>query len=202
MHDLPQLARWIGIGVGVLALALIAYQYVLFRRRLPLTTREKLLTLAGIGLLPFLTLTISQSVAYERMQTVEFCRSCHVMEPHAADLRDPKSETLAARHAINHRVNPEKACYVCHSTYAMLGPVQDKIRGLRHLHAFYFKKGGREIKMYEPFENHTCLHCHGGAKQYEEHPAHAAVMEQIKAEEMSCLTCHGEAHPEAARKIP
>ncbi len=202
MHDLPQLARWTGLVVGVLALALIAYEYSLFRRRLPFTTREKLLALAGLGILPFLTLSISQSVAYERMQTVEFCRSCHVMEPYARDVHDRKADTLAARHAVNHRVSPEKACYVCHSTYAMLGPVQDKIRGLRHLHAFYFKKGGREIAMYEPFSNGTCLHCHGGAKQYEEHPAHTAVMEQIRDGEMSCLTCHGAAHPEEAKKIP
>lgn len=202
-QDLEFWARWSGLGVGVVALALVIWEIRRFRGRLPFSLREKLLALVGVVLLPGLTLTVAQGVAHERMKRTEFCRSCHTMEPFAADLADPQSVTLASRHVRNHRVDPAHACSVCHSTYAMLGPAKDKIRGLRHLYAFYFHKGKDDLALYEPYRNATCLTCHGGADSFERREEHRAVREQLTSEETSCLSCHDQgAHPAVARRRP
>ena len=200
MHDLISLARWTGIGFAVAGLALVGWQIVKLRRGEIMTAKDKLVWLLGLAIVPSFSLALAQGVAYEQMQRVEFCRSCHIMEPYAADLADAKSDTLASAHALNHRVDPARACYVCHSTYTLTGPLTDKLRGLHHVTAFYFGHSKEDIHVYEPFKNATCLHCHGGAKSFETHAAHLAVMDQIRSEEMSCLTCHSAPHPEAARK--
>lgn len=200
-QDLEFWARWGGLAVGAVSLALVVWEIRRFRARLPFSLREKLLALVGVALLPTLTLGVSQGVAYERMKRIEFCRSCHTMEPFAADLTDPHSRTLASRHVRNHRVDPEHACSICHSTYALLGPAKDKIRGLRHLYAFYFHRGHDDLALYEPYRNANCLRCHAGAESFEGREEHQAVMDQLKGEETSCLSCHDQgAHPAAARK--
>lgn len=196
------LARWTGLVLGLCSLGLIGFVYRLFRRRQPATLTEKLLVLGGLALLPAATLGVGNVVAMQTMEGIGFCGSCHVMTPFVRDLADPASTTLAAAHSLNHRVDPGEACYTCHHDYELFGTAVDKYHGLHHVWAYYVAKPKGPIHMYQPFKNATCLHCHGGAKSFESHPAHLAVMDQIHDESLSCLTCHGPMHPKDAGARP
>lgn len=199
MHQgvtLLDLVRWGALGFTVLSLALLGWEAVMIRRGVRRGLRERLFVLAAVLLLPFTTVALGQGVTVERMQEVQFCKSCHVMDPWVDSLKDPAAPTLAALHVQNRRVNPGTACYTCHADYSLVGPVLTKLHGLRHVYAFYIKRHKGLIRMFTPFQNATCLHCHGGARNFEEHPAHVAVLDQLHDESLSCLTCHAPAHPE------
>ena len=56
-----------------------------------------------------------------------------------------------------------------------------------------------EIKLYKPFNNRECLHCHLGARKFEESQRHQRVPNQLqlmKSGELSCLSsgCHEIVH--------
>src|SRR6185436_17586643 len=122
------LLRWAGVLLGLGALALIGLQIRLLQRGVQVALREKLLIMAGLALMPVSTLTIAQAVTLDHMHTVEFCRSCHVMQPFVDSFGATDNVTLAALHVQNHRVDPKTACYTCHTQYSLFGPVQVKIR--------------------------------------------------------------------------
>jgi hypothetical protein len=53
--------------------------------------------------------------------------------------------------------------------------------------------------LYEPFNNRECLHCHDGARKFEEQKAHNRQPEQLtdmKANRQSCTAsrCHDIVH--------
>jgi nitrate/TMAO reductase-like tetraheme cytochrome c subunit len=192
---LMELLRWAALALGVLSLALLGHEAIMVRRRVRRGLRERLLVFAGVALLPFSTVALGQGVTVERMQEVKFCQSCHIMHPWVEGLKDKENPTLSALHVQNRRVNPETACYTCHSDYSLVGPVLTKLRGLRHVYGNYILRHKGEIRMFTPFRNSTCLHCHGGARNFEEHAAHVGVLDQLKDESLTCLTCHGPAHP-------
>lgn len=204
MNPMPQgshleafdLLRWAGLFLGACSLGLIMLQVRLLRRGIAVALREKLLIYGGLAVLPLSTITIAQAVTLEHMHTVEFCQSCHVMQPFVDSLGATENVTLAALHVQNHRVEPKTACYTCHTQYSLFGPIQVKLKGMRHLVRYYTRKQGDPIKLYTPYPNANCLHCHGGARNFEEQAAHVPVMEQISSEEMSCLMCHSTVHPE------
>lgn len=198
MHEgvtLIDLVRWGALAFGALSLGLLGWEAVVVRRGVRRGLRERLFVAAAVLLLPFTTIAMGQGVTVERMQTVQFCRSCHLMHPWVDSLKDTEAPTLAALHSQNRRVNPETACYTCHSDYSLVGPVLTKLRGLRHVYGYYIKRHKGEIRIFTPFRNATCLHCHGGARNFEEHAAHVAVLDQLRDESLSCLTCHAPAHP-------
>jgi hypothetical protein len=85
--------------------------------------------------------------------------------------------------------------------YAMFGGMKAKIGGLRHIYVYYLGKPPQpaDIKLYEPYHNRECLHCHAGARSFEEdavHAADAALMASIKANHTSCISsgCHQTVH--------
>ena len=56
-----------------------------------------------------------------------------------------------------------------------------------------------DIKLYEPYNNRECLHCHDGGRKFLEHSAHHRApdsMDQIRANKLSCLSsrCHDTVH--------
>ena len=56
-----------------------------------------------------------------------------------------------------------------------------------------------DIKLHEPFNNRECLHCHQGARSFEEgatHNADPATLPGIKANTLSCVSsgCHDVVH--------
>lgn len=147
----------------------------------------------GIVVVPVLLSAVTSEVAFSRSKSLEFCASCHVMDGHVNDLKDPKSENLAAKHYQYRRINQDQ-CYTCHTDYDFLGPVNAKIGGMKHLVHFYLSKE-RPLKLYKPYKNARCLHCHEGAKSYLAAETHKDIFEQIKSEDTSCIDCHGPVHP-------
>lgn len=147
----------------------------------------------GLLALPALLSAVTAGVAFERSKTLEFCSSCHVMSPYAEGLRDPDSELLAAKHYQYRRINHNQ-CYTCHTDYNFLGPVSAKIKGMRHVAAYYLGSS-KPLALYKPFPNANCLQCHEGAKSFVKTAAHEPVLEQIRSDELKCVSCHGPVHP-------
>jgi hypothetical protein len=83
----------------------------------------------------------------------------------------------------------------------MYGDFNSKWRGLRHLYAEYVAGPPEPValKLYQPYHNRECLHCHQGARGFEEEAAHsrdAGMLTAIKSNQKSCLSsgCHDIAH--------
>lgn len=186
--------RDITIGLSVLLLVLLVATLVLYQGRL-LEPTAKCLLLLGVVVLPgFVSLTGGFTV-YKMGERAEFCGSCHpVMDPYINDLLDPKSETLAAIHNTN-RFIPEGQCYACHVTYGIYGTLKGKLNGLHHVWKFYTNTWQLPIKLYEPYANINCTHCHAGGKRFEEEVAHVGLADELKSGQESCVGCHTPAHP-------
>lgn len=190
-----------GIVVAVIAIAAVLAIMMAVR---PTMTRDR-----GGKILAFFALFILPAVAafsgswrhLERSKQTEFCLSCHTMSEHGRSLLIDDPSFLPAAHYQNNRVPRDQACYTCHKDYTMYGDFAAKWRGLRHVYAQYL--GNRpepaEIKLYTPYNNRECLHCHLGARSFEEASAHnreAGSLGAMKSNATSCLDskCHNFAH--------
>jgi hypothetical protein len=81
----------------------------------------------------------------------------------------------------------------------MFGGLRAKLHGLKHVYIHYLRTPPTTIKLYDPFNNRECLHCHLGARSFEEGPVHTAdpeLLPAVKANKISCLTsgCHDAVH--------
>jgi hypothetical protein len=65
---------------------------------------------------------------------------------------------------------------------------------MRHLWVNYFGTIPAKVELYEPFKNRECLHCHDGARTFEEDEFHVESRQEIASNETSCLECHPLAH--------
>jgi hypothetical protein len=77
--------------------------------------------------------------------------------------------------------------------------VLTKLRGLRHVYVQYLGTLATPIHLYSPYNNRECLHCHAGARSFQEgavHTADPSIMASIKSNQLSCLTsgCHDNVH--------
>src|ERR1700687_4728005 len=130
------------------------------------TTRGgKILAFVVLFILPVLCAAMGTSQHIENSKQTKFCLSCHIMEPYGKSLHIDDPSYLAAAHYQNHRVPADEACYTCHTDYAMFGTFTAKLGGLRHLYIYYLGNPPlpQDIKLYKPFNNRECLHCHLGA---------------------------------------
>jgi len=188
----------------ILLLSLIVLSAVLIgvlvaRPVVTATRGGKILAFFILFLLPSLSMTMGVSSELERSKSTEFCLSCHVMESHGRSLYVDDPGYLAAAHFQNHRVPADQACYTCHTNYAMFGGYRAKLNGLHHVYVQYFGKAQDPIRLYEPYNNRECLHCHLGARSFEEGVVHTAdpdLLPAVKANKVSCLSsgCHDVVH--------
>lgn len=185
-------AWWISIILCLVAITMIIIAGIRSRRH-PKQIPKGALFFA-IGLLPLSVLYFSDITILQSMKGEQFCNSCHVMQPFVIGLYDEESEGLAAQHVQNIRIR-ENTCYTCHSDYSILGGVQDKIRGLRHLLAYYVKDENERPELYEPYPNENCFSCHTETTSFMEIEDHADNIEELKTDDVSCLECHGPSHP-------
>ena len=135
----------------------------------------------------------------ERSKRTTFCLSCHVMEKYGKSLHVDDSEFIPAVHYQNNYVPRDEACYTCHTDYAMYGTIRSKVRGLRHIAVQYFGTIPDTIRLYTPYQNRECLHCHEGARKFLNVDAHRGepnFFADVKAGRRSCLEsgCHDVAH--------
>jgi len=161
----------------------------------------KVLAFFALFLFPSLALWTGFSEHMERATSTQFCLSCHVMADYGRSLYVDDKSYLPAAHFQNNRIPRDHACYTCHTDYTMFGTVKPKIRGVRHVLVQYFGTVPKpeDIRLYQPYNNRECLHCHAGARSYleaSEHHKTPDMLGQANANKLSCMAnnCHDIVH--------
>lgn len=181
------LAAFIAFNLGLIIVLRV-------RPEITAATGGKAVAFLALFVLPAMTFAGSTAHHLDKATTTEFCVSCHVMEPYGLSLEIDSLDHLPATHFQNNRVPPDRACYTCHTSYAMFGDLQAKLNGLRHVAINYLGTVSEPITLYQPYSNRECLHCHAGARTFEEHPFHVEIRSDLGRDEVSCLDCHAVVH--------
>jgi cytochrome c-type protein NapC len=173
--------------------------FSLLRTSMSATPGDKILAFLAFCVLPVLCGFWGLSDHLERSKQTAFCLSCHIMAPYGQSLYAADAVYIPAAHFQNHRIPAGEACYTCHTDYAMYGTLRVKLHGLRHVYVQYFGTPMQPIKLYDPYNNRECLHCHEGARSFE-NDTHTALLEQIKSNQLSCVSsgCHDTIHNAAS----
>jgi cytochrome c nitrite reductase small subunit len=161
----------------------------------------KIVAFIGIVLVPMAAMGLANYHTFEGVHEVAACARCHVMMPMVNDLKDSKSNTLAARHYKNQWIS-QNQCYGCHSDYGLSGNLEAKMEGFRHLARYTSRTYQEPIKMRGHFNNNNCLKCHQEMPKFEAVKSHQSVMALLTESSMSCLNCHGQAHPSREQRTP
>lgn len=175
------------VSLGIVSISTIAFY--------------KLMAFAALTAVPAASVFVAHYHTFYGVHELKSCGSCHVMRPMINDLRDQKSLTLAARHYRNGWI-PKDQCYECHSDYGLAGDLAAKAEGYRHLARYTSWTYKEPIQSRSHFNNQNCLKCHGGRQKFEAVSSHQTVSRFLEAGEMSCLNCHGMAHPSPADRTP
>jgi cytochrome c-type protein NapC len=186
----------IGILICQIALSIVLAAIFLIRPSVTTGAGWKILAFIGLCVLPALCIVGGMNTHMQRSEQTRFCISCHVMIPYGQSLYVDDPSHIPAQHFQNHRVPPDMACYSCHADYSIYGPLKDKMQGLKRIYMQYVSTPPNPITIPGGFQNAQCLHCHLGARSFEENPVHAAMMDALKSNQTSCLTsgCHDTAH--------
>jgi cytochrome c-type protein NapC len=174
---------------------------VVVRPAVTATRIGKILAFLVLFFLPIFCGVMGVSDEMNRSESTAFCLSCHTMDSWGKSLYIDDPNHIPAAHFQNHRVPPDMACYSCHTDYAMFGTLKVKLAGLRHVYIYYLgtPPAPENVKLYEPFNNRECLHCHLGARSFEEgatHNADPTTLPAIKSNALSCMSggCHNVTH--------
>lgn len=189
----PDTLSLVVLGASLALVALLVARPALMR------TREgKILGFAGLFLFPVVCGAVGFSMQMEHTKETKFCLSCHIMEPYGKSLLVDDSHYLPAAHYQNHRVPADEACYTCHTDYVLYGGIRAKWRGLRHVWVQYIGKppAPQDIRLYTAYNNRECLHCHLGARSFEESAVHSALRDNLVNNQISCVSigCHDTVH--------
>jgi cytochrome c-type protein NapC len=187
--------------LSLILFSIVVIGVLIFRPAITATKGGKMLAFVAMFCLPIFCGLLGVSREMGRSKSTAFCLSCHTMEDYGKSLYVDDPTHLPAAHFQNHRVPPDEACYSCHTSYAMFGGLKVKLYGLKHVAIYYLgtPPAPENIKLYEPYNNRECLHCHLGAKSFEEgatHNADPATLPAIKSNQLSCISsgCHDIAH--------
>jgi nitrate/TMAO reductase-like tetraheme cytochrome c subunit len=189
---MPLESAGIFILIAVTILLIVA---LILRPGLSDAVSGKILSFVALFILPVTLALAGFDQHMEQSKSTQFCLSCHVMEKHGRSVLIDDQNYIVAAHYQNRRIPREQLCYTCHTHYAMFGGLQSKLNGLRHLWVNYVSPIAEEkIELYEPYQNRECLHCHDGARSFEESEPHNIMLEELKSNETSCLGCHNLVH--------
>ena len=190
---------WIAVALGVLAIALALL--VALRTELTRARGGKVLAFLAIFLLPLAAAYSGFQQQMESSESTQFCLSCHVMTDFGRSLYVDDPSYIPAVHFQNRLVPRDAACYTCHTDYTLFGTVHSKFRGLRHLYVEYLGTIPKpeQIRLYTPYNNRECLHCHADARPFLEAKAHhrqPGLMDKLTSNRVSCLSsgCHDIVH--------
>ena len=187
----------------ILFTAVVAALAVLMALRPELTRAHggKILAFLALCVLPVLALWAGANEHLERSTSTQFCLSCHVMTEYGKSLYVDDKSYLPAAHFQNNFVPRDHACFTCHTDYTMFGDYKAKWRGLHHVEVEYFGKIPKpeDIRLYTPYNNRECLHCHAGARKFEEASSHhknPELLTLVKENKLSCMSegCHDIVH--------
>ena len=167
----------------------------------------RLLALVALLILPVIVTWTGFREHMTRATSTRFCLSCHVMQDFGKSLYIDNPDYIPASHFQNKRIPQDHACYACHTEYTMFGGFKAKMRGVQHMWVQYVwgAPPATAVKLYEPFPNGECLHCHLGARRFEEGSVHKMVpnlLVEVKAGQKSCVSsgCHDRIHEVASLK--
>jgi cytochrome c-type protein NapC len=187
--------------VAFLCLAFVLAGLLVLRAELTRARGGRILAFLTLFILPVLAIWAGFSEHMDRAESTQFCLSCHVMNDFGRSLYVDDISYIPAKHFQNRQVPRERACYTCHTDYTMFGTVSAKLRGLRHLYVYYLGKTPQpaDIKLYTPFNNRECLHCHDDTRVYTEETKHNKtpdMLAQMASNKTSCMTekCHDIVH--------
>ena len=188
----------IGILICQIALSIVLAAIFLIRPSLTSAAAWKIVAFVGLCVLPALCIVGGMNTHVQRSEQTRFCISCHVMIPYGQSLYVDSPTPIPAQHFQNHRVPADMACYSCHADYTIYGPLYDKVQGLKRIYIQYVSTppNPAAIRITGGFKNAQCLHCHLGARNFEENPVHSAMIDSLKSNQTSCLNsgCHDTAH--------
>ena len=190
---MAELLRNLGIVAGVLAIIILLVVEFYYKVRIARSTYRWLMLL-GLFILPLLVGVSAMGTLLEETKTVESCASCHVMEPFVFEMQAPEGGSLASRHYENNWIE-DNQCYHCHTTYGIQGDLAAKRDGFRHWLLFVTETWPEPIEFAGSYPNQNCTKCHGGTPKYNNVPSHNALAEDLATNEVSCVSCHGPAHP-------
>jgi cytochrome c-type protein NapC len=180
-----------------LALALL----VCFRAQVTRDRGGKILAFVALFIFPVLATWLGFSQQMTRAESTRFCLSCHVMADYGKSLYVDDPSYIPATHFQNNLVPRGHACYTCHTDYTLFGPLEAKLRGVRHVYVEYLGAipAPDKIKLYTPYDNRECLHCHAEARdflQVDKHNKPPGMLSRIMSNKVSCLTanCHDTIH--------
>ncbi len=187
------------ILVAIILIALALVLFVILKPNVTAGRVGKVLAFLSFFILPTLAALMGTSQHIENSKKTEFCLSCHAMEPYGKSLRVDNREYIPAVHFQNHLVSATSACYTCHTDYTLYGDFDAKLRGLKHVYVNYLGGVPKKIKLYEPYNNRECLHCHLSARSFEEGATHNEEPQRLllmKANKLSCMSsgCHEVSH--------
>ncbi|MCI0412738.1 NapC/NirT family cytochrome c [bacterium] len=187
------------ILVAIISITIALVGLIVIKPGITVMRVGKILAFLALFIFPVLAVLMGTSEHVQRSKKTQFCLSCHVMEPYGKSLRVDNSEHIPAVHFQNHLVPPESACYTCHTDYTLYGDLNAKLRGLRHVYVYYLGTAPKTIHLYKPYNNRECLHCHLGARSFEEGATHNEEPQRlpnIKTNKLSCMSsgCHEVAH--------
>jgi cytochrome c-type protein NapC len=176
--------------------AIVLLLPVLVRPRVTTAIGGRVFAFLALAVVPILAGFMGLEVHMERSKTTEFCLSCHPMEKYGKSLHIDEVGYLPATHYQFGRVPRETACFSCHTNYTLFGDYKAKLNGLSHVYIQYLGTIPQKIKLYEPYNNRECLHCHSQARSFLEGVTHKGEMDAIRANQKSCLAkgCHENTH--------
>jgi trimethylamine-N-oxide reductase (cytochrome c), cytochrome c-type subunit TorC len=191
-------SQWVqgfGIAFVLLNLAVLAFAWRRLRQG-GVTSIVRGWLFVAVGLIPMMVAFLSFAHGLEGSISVTACGSCHVMTPFVSDLRNVKSDTLAATHFKN-RYILDHQCYTCHSDYGFAGTLRAKFDGLGHVWRYTTGAYTLPVKIARPYANVRCLGCHGESQKFLNAAGHPKEdLPNLMTGTTSCLACHGPAHPE------
>jgi mono/diheme cytochrome c family protein len=185
-----------GVLIALIVLTIVLAGVFLVRPSFTAGATGKILAFIGLCVLPALCIGTGMSSHMERSQQTSYCISCHSMESHGESLHVLDTSYIPAQHFQNHFVPPDRACYTCHTDYTMYGPLKDKLKGLRYVYMEYVSTPPKVIHLDGKYSNLQCLHCHEGARNFDENLARMPPLAALKSDQISCISsgCHDTIH--------
>ena len=185
-----------GILVALIILTIVLAGVFFVRPSITVGATGKILAFVGLCALPVLCISTGMSTHMQRSEQTQFCISCHSMENYGKSLYVDDPNYIPAQHFQNHRVPADMACYACHTDYTIYGPLKDKLKGITRIYLQYVSTPPDPIHISGGYSNLQCLHCHAGARNFEENPVHHPMMDSLTSNQVSCISsgCHDTVH--------
>lgn len=196
--DIIDIVKTLSVIIFIINFGLLIY---ILRNKNTLNTTLKKAVFPALMILPVIMAFLANYHVFETSKTVEACQSCHVMKPFTNDLMNTESMTLAARHYKNNWI-PKDQCYGCHKDYGFNGNFKAKTDGYRHLMRYITGTYSEPIEYKGEFNNSNCMSCHEMTAKFQAVDQHVPIIDEFKDNSVSCLNCHGRAHPTRLQRTP